>query len=145
MLPIIISVAGDFDAVVCPEGAVFSSPIEALPDEHPTKRFVALMCLYADDVRTGQRPGPYNDDDAAAWARRQALPAELYRQAIAAGATVAAISDQLCLPPHQVELRALDPDIVVRRRGAVRCTLTPAPTLRRLTLCRGGTRVSAKP
>jgi hypothetical protein len=145
MLPIIISAAGDFDAAVCPQGAVFSAHVEALPDRHHTKRFVALMCLYADDVRTGQRPGPYSDAAAAAWARREALPADAYREAIAAGASVESIADRLCLPTAQVQLRALDPDTAARRRGAVRCTLTPAPATRHLTVYRGGTRVSAKP
>ena len=38
--------------------------IDALPDGHPTKRFITFMALLARDVLTGELPGSYSDHRA---------------------------------------------------------------------------------
>jgi hypothetical protein len=144
MNPIPVCIGDEFVALVCADGAQFSPCVEALPDDHPTVRFVALMAVYAGDVLAGQRPGPYTDAAAAAWARRQALPAEVYRQAIAAGASIEAIASHLCLPPAQVELRALDPDVVGRRRRW-RYTRHDGATERHVSVRGGRVRITQQP
>jgi hypothetical protein len=98
MSPIPVCIGDEFVALVCFDGAQFSLAVEALPDDHPTVRFVALMAIYAGDVLAGQRPGPYTDAAAAAWARREALPLDIYRAAIAAGASVEAIARTSACP-----------------------------------------------
>jgi hypothetical protein len=46
-----------------------AAEIEALPDNHPRKRHVCLMALYARDILTGAMLGPYTDADADHFAR----------------------------------------------------------------------------
>jgi len=41
-----------------------AADIQALPDDHPRRRHVCLMAVYARDVLTGDMPGPYTDTDA---------------------------------------------------------------------------------
>ena len=41
----------------------------ALPAGHPRQRFVAALCLYAQDVARGVLPGPYSDQLAELYAR----------------------------------------------------------------------------
>lgn len=144
MSPIPVCIGDEFVALVCADGAQFSPSIEALPDEHPTLRFVALLALYAGDVLAGARPGPYSDAAAAAWARREALPADVYRDAIAAGATAEAIADRVCLPTEQVRARALDPD-VVRRARPWRYTRHDGTTERRVSVRGGRVRITQTP
>jgi hypothetical protein len=115
-----------------------------LPADHPTVRFVALMCLYAADVLDRRRPGPYSDAAAAAWARRQALPIDVYRQAVAAGASVETIAARRCLPIEQVQARALDADVVRRRRGW-RYTRHDGPTQRRVSVRGGRVQITQQP
>jgi hypothetical protein len=143
MSPIPICLGDQFVALAGPDGAQFSASVQALPADHPTVRFVALMCLYAGDVLAGQRPGPYSDSAAAAWARRQALPADVYRAATAAGASLEAIADRVCLPVEQVQARVLDPDIVSRRRW--RYTRHDGPTQRRVSVRGGLVRITQQP
>lgn len=145
MTAIPISLGDDLVAMVCPDGAQFSAPIAQLPHDHPVVRFVALLCLYADDILTGRRPGPYNDRLAAAWARRQAIPAADYERGRAAGETIEAIADRFRVPVEQVVLRGLDPDCLRGGRRQVRWTRPPAPMVRRISVRAGRTRVSARP
>ncbi len=49
--------------------------IGLLPDGHPTKRMVLLMCAFARDVLAGEARGPYDDDRAERFAREALLPA----------------------------------------------------------------------
>ena len=49
--------------------------IGLLPDGHPTKRVVLLMCAFARDVLAGEAPGPYDDARAERFAREALLPA----------------------------------------------------------------------
>jgi hypothetical protein len=143
MSPISVCLGGRFVALVCPAGAQLSAAVLELPADHPTLRFVALMCLYAGDVLAGQWPGPYSDAAAAAWARRQALPADVYRAATAAGASLEAIADRVCLPVEQVQARVLDPDVVRRRRW--RYTRHDGPTQRRVSVRSGRARITQQP
>jgi hypothetical protein len=48
--------------------------IELLPDGHPTKRMVLLMCSFARDVLAGELPAPYSDARAERFAREALLP-----------------------------------------------------------------------
>jgi hypothetical protein len=144
MSPIPVCIGDDFVALVCPDGAQFSARVDALPDEHPTVRFVALLAHYAGDVLTGQRPGPYSDAAAAAWARQEALPLDIYREAIAAGASVETIAEHVCLPVEQVRARAGDRD-VVRRARPWRYTRHDGATERRVSVCGGRVRITQLP
>jgi hypothetical protein len=143
MSPIPVCLGDQFVALVCPAGAELSGRVLELPSDHPTVRFVALMCLYAGDVLAGQQPGPYSDAAAAAWARRQALPADVYRAATAAGASVDAIAERVCLPLEQVQARAVDPDVVRRRRW--RYTRHDGPTERQVAVRGGRVRITQQP
>jgi len=49
--------------------------IGLLPDGHPTKRMVLLMCAFARDVLAGEAPGSYTDARAERFAREALLPA----------------------------------------------------------------------
>jgi hypothetical protein len=69
MNTITVSHRGRLVALAAPRRFWLAADIEALPDGHPRKRFVAFMVLYARDVLTGQLPGPYNDADAERFAR----------------------------------------------------------------------------
>jgi len=47
---------------------------EAILADHITtddRPIVAAMALYAIEIQTGTRPGPYNDNDAERYARRE--------------------------------------------------------------------------
>jgi hypothetical protein len=49
---------------------VFLAPeVQALPAGHPHVRMVALMCLYARDVASGDLPGPFDQARAELFAR----------------------------------------------------------------------------
>src|SRR5690242_6134799 len=48
--------------------------IEVLETDHPERRFVCAMCLYAQDVVTGVLPGPYTQEDAERFARSFLAP-----------------------------------------------------------------------
>lgn len=63
---------------------VLAPAIERLPDGHPTKRFVAFMCIYARDTLTGRLPGPYSDADGEAFARRALVDPEILKAHAAA-------------------------------------------------------------
>jgi hypothetical protein len=144
MTVIPICLGDDLVAVVCPEGAQFSARVSQLGEDDPVVRFVALLCLYADDILTGRRPGPYSDPLAAARARRQAIPAAEYRSARAAGETIEAIAERLRVPVEQVILRAFDPDCIAPRRREVRWTRPSAPMLRRVSVRGGRVHISAR-
>lgn len=53
--------------------------IELLPDGHPTKRMVLLMCSFARDVLAGELPAPYSDARAERFAREALLPVDELR------------------------------------------------------------------
>jgi hypothetical protein len=144
MNPVPVCLGDEFVALVCPAGAQLSASVLQLPADHPALRFVALMCLYAADVLDGRRPVPYSDAAAAAWARRQALPVDVYHRALAAGASAETIAARLCLPVEQVQARALDADVVRRRRGW-RYTRDDGPTHRRVSVRGGRVRITHQP
>jgi hypothetical protein len=48
--------------------------IAALEPQHPRRRFVAMMCVYALEVEDGLEPPPYTDARAEAYARRALMP-----------------------------------------------------------------------
>jgi hypothetical protein len=48
--------------------------IEVLEVDHPDRRFVCAMCLYAYEVLTGVIPGAYNQDCAERYARTFLAP-----------------------------------------------------------------------
>jgi hypothetical protein len=68
MNTITVSHRGRLVALAAPRRFWLAADIEALPEGHPRKRFVALMVLYARDVLTGELPGPYSDQDAERFA-----------------------------------------------------------------------------
>ena len=58
----VVAVAGTTRFYLAPQ-------VEALGERDPLVAFVALMCAYADRVRSGRLPGPYSDDRAELFAR----------------------------------------------------------------------------
>jgi hypothetical protein len=48
--------------------------IAALEPEHPRRRFVAMICVYALEVEDRLEPPPYTDAGAEAYARRALMP-----------------------------------------------------------------------
>jgi hypothetical protein len=138
MTSIPVCLDDQFVALVSAEGAQFSARVDALPDEHPTVRFVALMTLYADDVLVGFSPAPYTDAAAAAWARRIAMPAREFRAARAAGDGLLAIAQRFCVPVEQARLRLQDRDCRPPARVVMRPIISPAAIQRRVTVTAGG-------
>lgn len=87
-------------------GAVrFAPAIGVLERDHPRRRFVGLLALYADQVDQGAFPAPYCDRRAEAWARAVVMPADEFDP----------VEE---LPDHEVaEYFAAPLDQVVRRRA----------------------------
>jgi len=61
-------------AIVDPEETWLCPQIEVLETDHPERRFVCAMCLYAHDVVTGVIPVGYDQDDAERYARSFLAP-----------------------------------------------------------------------
>ena len=60
------------------ELAVFSEAIEVLEPDHPRRRFVALMAIYALTIAAGAYPGPYRTTDSWDFARCMLMPSEAF-------------------------------------------------------------------
>ena len=54
---------------------LFLDPIEVLESDHPRRRFVAMLAVYATEIAEGQYPGPYRTADAQDFARCMLMPA----------------------------------------------------------------------
>ncbi len=52
----------------------FLDSIEVLEREHPRRRFVAMLAVYATEIAEGQYPGPYRTADAQDFARCMLMP-----------------------------------------------------------------------
>ncbi|MGI8622655.1 MAG: hypothetical protein ACR2NB_04000 [Solirubrobacteraceae bacterium] len=50
--------------------------IGELPDGHPVKAWVAILCVFARDVMVGAIPGPFTQARAERYGREVMLPAE---------------------------------------------------------------------
>jgi hypothetical protein len=64
-----VELVGFAVAVCTPERVFFSPGIEALPDAHPDRVFVAAKCLIAGAILRGEVQGPYDDREADEAAR----------------------------------------------------------------------------
>ena len=58
------------------ELVVFSGAIEVLEPDHPRRRFVAMLAVYAVTIAEGDYPGPYRTSDAYGFARCMLMPSE---------------------------------------------------------------------
>jgi len=54
----------------------FLDSIEVLERDHPRRRFVAMLAVYATEIAEGQYPGPYRTADAQDFARCMLMPAD---------------------------------------------------------------------
>ena len=73
--------------------------IEVLETDHPERRFVCAMCLYAQDVVTGVLPGPYNQGDAERYARSFLAPDSAFWDT---SRPDAAVAEKYVIPLDQV-------------------------------------------
>ncbi len=67
----------DNDVVGATDGHLvfFLDSIEVLESDHPRRRFVAMLAVYATEIAEGQYPGPYRTADAQDFARCMLMPA----------------------------------------------------------------------
>lgn len=82
---------------------------EQLPDGDPVKRFVAIMCVYARDVASGELPGPYSDAAAELFARLTLIDDDDFRAR--AGDTDRQLADHFRVPLEQIAAKRRDLDI----------------------------------
>jgi hypothetical protein len=102
MNTITVSHRGRLVALAAPHRFWLAGDIEALPDGHPRKRFVAFMVLYARDVLTGEITGPYRDEDAERFAYLALLDPSVAAQH--AHSNDAQLADLLGLPIDEVHM-----------------------------------------
>ena len=95
-------------AVACPACAWMSNHVDVLEPDHPIKRFVAAMCLYAREVETGVIAGPYDHADAAAYARALLMPEPGFGILGEAGMCEVCLAEFFNVPLEQVEERRLE-------------------------------------
>ena len=92
-------------AITGPERAWLMPHVDVLEPDHPVKRFVCAMCLYAREVALGPRRDQFDQGCAEAYARCLLIPgAELFQLA-ASGWCDCCIAERLVVPLEQVRLR----------------------------------------
>jgi hypothetical protein len=70
-----VALCADDDVLLAPE-------IAALEPDHPTRRFVSMLCVFSAEVDAGAAPGTahgYSPSAAERYARRELTPDELFR------------------------------------------------------------------
>ena len=89
------------------DGAVAFQPhIEVLEPDHPRRRFVSLLAVYAIEIQQGALPGPFRETEAAHYARCQLMPAQLVWPLL--GLDDAVLAERFNLPLEQVPYRRGD-------------------------------------
>lgn len=82
--------------------------IERLPEDHPLVRIACLMALFANQIREGEVPGPYNDARAELYARCALIPDEEFRRLEDEGWSDEILADHFGVPVEQVAAKRLD-------------------------------------
>src|SRR3954447_3397060 len=86
-------------AIVDADETLLAEHIAVLECDHPDRRFVCAMCLYAMEVETGVIPGGYDQDCAERYARTFLAPDWAF---IAPSWPDAAIAELYAIPLDQV-------------------------------------------
>lgn len=79
-----------------------SDEIECRGPEDPLTRFVFEMGMYAGQVLSGLRPGPYRDADACAYARMVLIPADLLEHPARETLDIERAAIELALPAEEL-------------------------------------------
>src|SRR4051812_48478621 len=96
-----ITYQGRLVAGVGPDEIVLAPSIGELEADHPRRRFVLAMCMYAGEQL--RRDRPYDDDDAEQWARTFLMPTATWRDA--AGYSNTELAEAFNVPLDQVVAR----------------------------------------
>jgi hypothetical protein len=67
-------------AALAGEVVAFAPHIGVLECDHPERRFVSAMSVYACEVEQGLRPAPYDREEAGRYARALLMPADEFGQ-----------------------------------------------------------------
>ncbi|MBA2716454.1 MAG: ImmA/IrrE family metallo-endopeptidase [Propionibacteriales bacterium] len=80
--------------------------IDELPNGHPVKAWVTILCVFARDVMAGTIPGPFTQARAERFAREVMLPAE--RFIARAHVEQEELAAHFNVPAEQVQVRFVD-------------------------------------
>ena len=97
----VVAVAGTTRFYLAPQ-------VEALGERDPLVAFVALMCAYADRVRSGRLPGPYSDDRAELFARSALIDNDEFRHLEANGYDDLLLAGHFDVPTEQIAAKRRD-------------------------------------
>lgn len=86
----------------------FTPELDDKPPEDPLRRFVSLMCAYAQDVDAGELPGPYSDQLAEVYARSALIDDDEFRR-LAPTLDDAALAQHFNVPVEQIAHKRADP------------------------------------
>lgn len=81
---------------------VFVEAIEVLERDHPRRRFVAMLAIYAVTIAEGHYPGPYRTSDAHDFARCMLMPADEFLPL--AGQADHELAEHFAVPVDQVAI-----------------------------------------
>ena len=87
-------------AVAAPGGVQLLPNIEALEEDHPVRRWVFCLCLFALDVIEQRIDGGYSDFRAAVFARHVLIPDDEFRSM--AGYDDATLAEYFNVPLEQI-------------------------------------------
>jgi hypothetical protein len=126
-------------AALAGEVVAFAPHIGALEPDHPERRFVSAMSVYACEVEQGLRAAPYDQEAAGRYARALLMPAEEFGQV--AHWPDAELAELFGSPLDEVAARRRDPRASAgdRRRGRQAGRLPAGPRRRVLWMWRPAT------
>lgn len=117
-----VTYRGRLAAVCSPHRVYFAEWIEILELDHPVRRFVGAMCLYAGEVLNGSAAASYSDDDARRRARARLIPLTDLFTGLAA--TDAELAEYLNVPLDEIRVahdRVRPPNQTLRLRQVPPC------------------------
>ena len=79
--------------------------VDVLESDHPVKRFVCAMCLYARESELAPRREAFDHACAETYARCLLIPGDELFRLVARGWCDCCIAERLVVPLEQVELR----------------------------------------
>ena len=103
---LLIRFAGRVSAVAAPGGIQLLPHIDALEEDHPSRRWVFCLCLFALDVIEERLHGSYSDTRAALFARQVLMPDDEFRSL--AGYDDATLAECFNVPLEQIAEKRID-------------------------------------
>lgn len=109
--PTLIGYGGRLAAVAGADRVHFLSPVRALEDDHPVRRFVAAVALVAREMQREPDAEPYDEVLAHFCARWILIPNEPFA-AIAPTRTDAELAEHFNVPLEQVAAKRADMEVL---------------------------------